>query len=121
MNTTDSAVRLTHKPTGLVVTCQDQKSQIKNREQAFKVLRSRLLAFEQEKAAAELGEARLSQVGSGGRGEKIRTYNYKDNRITDHRIGFTAHNLDRALEGDLDAVIEALRAAERTQQLSESV
>ena len=121
VNTTDSAVRLTHKPTGLVVTCQDQKSQIKNREQAFKVLRSRLLAFEQEKAAAELGEARLSQVGSGGRGEKIRTYNYKDNRITDHRIGFTAHNLDRALEGDLDAVIEALRAAERTQQLSESV
>ena len=121
VNTTDSAVRLTHKPTGLVVTCQDQKSQIKNREQAFKVLRARLLAFEQEKAAAELGEARSSQVGSGGRGEKIRTYNYKDNRITDHRIGLTQYNLDRALEGDLDSVVDALRAFERSEQLSQSV
>lgn len=121
VNTTDSAVRLTHKPTGLVVTCQDQKSQIKNREQAFKVLRSRLLAFEQEKAAAELGEARSNQVGSGGRGEKIRTYNYKDNRVTDHRIGLTQYNLDRALEGDLDSVVDALRAAQRAEQLSQSV
>ena len=121
VNTTDSAVRLTHKPTGLVVTCQDQKSQIKNREQAFKVLRSRLMAFEQEKAAAELGEARSNQVGSGGRGEKIRTYNYKDNRITDHRIGLTQYNLDRALEGDLDSLVDALRAAQRAEQLNESV
>ena len=121
VNTTDSAVRLTHKPTGLVVTCQDQKSQIKNREQALKVLRSRLMAFEQEKAAAELGEARSNQVGSGGRGEKIRTYNYKDNRITDHRIGLTQYNLDRALEGDLDSLVDALRAAQRAEQLNESV
>ncbi len=121
VNTTDSAVRLTHKPTGLVVTCQDQKSQIKNREQAFKVLRSRLMAFEQEKAAAELGEPRSNQVGSGGRGEIIRTYNYKDNRITDHRIGLTQYNLDRALEGDLDSLVDALRAAQRAEQLNESV
>ena len=121
VNTTDSAVRITHKPTGLVVSNQDQKSQIKNREKAMKVLRSRLLQLEQEKADAELGEARSSQVKGGGRGDKIRTYNYKDNRITDHRIGLTQYNLDRVLEGDLDSVIEALRQAERSEQLSESV
>ena len=121
VNTTDSAVRITHKPTGLVVSNQDQKSQIKNREKAMKVLRSRLLQMEQEKADAELGEARSSQVKGGGRGDKIRTYNYKDNRITDHRIGLTQYNLDRVLEGDLDSVVDALRQAERTDQLSESV
>ena len=121
VNTTDSAVRITHKPTGLVVSNQDQKSQIKNREKAMKVLRSRLLQMEQEKADAELTEARSSQVKGGGRGDKIRTYNYKDNRITDHRIGLTQYNLDRVLEGDLDSVVEALRQAERAEQLSESV
>jgi peptide chain release factor 1 len=121
VNTTDSAVRITHKPTGIVVSNQDQKSQIKNREKAMKVLRSRLLQIEQEKADAELGEARSSQVKGGGRGEKIRTYNYKDNRITDHRIGLTQYNLDRVLEGDLDSVVEALRAHERAEQLNQSV
>ncbi len=121
VNTTDSAVRITHKPTGLVVSNQDQKSQIKNREKAMKVLRSRLLQLEQEKADAELGEARSSQVKGGGRGDKIRTYNYKDNRITDHRIGLTQYNLDRVLEGDLDSVVDALRQAERSDQLSQSV
>lgn len=121
VNTTDSAVRITHKPTGLVVSNQDQKSQIKNREKAMKVLRSRLLQLEQEKADAELTEVRSSQVKGGGRGDKIRTYNYKDNRITDHRIGLTQYNLDRALEGDLDSVVDALRQAERAEQLSESV
>ncbi len=121
VNTTDSAVRITHKPTGLVVSNQDQKSQIKNREKAMKVLRSRLLQLEQEKADAELTQARSSQVKGGGRGDKIRTYNYKDNRITDHRIGLTQYNLDRVLEGDLDSVVEALRQAERAEQLSESI
>ncbi len=121
VNTTDSAVRITHKPTGLVVSNQDQKSQIKNREKAMKVLRSRLLQLEQEKADAELGETRSSQVKGGGRGDKIRTYNYKDNRITDHRIGLTQYNLDRVLEGDLDSVVDALRQAERSEQLSQSV
>lgn len=121
VNTTDSAVRITHKPTGLVVSNQDQKSQIKNREKAMKVLRSRLLQLEQEKADAELGETRSSQVKGGGRGEKIRTYNYKDNRITDHRIGLTQYNLDRVLEGDLDSVVDALRQAERSDQLSQNV
>jgi peptide chain release factor 1 len=95
--------------------------QIKNREKAMKVLRSRLLQLEQEKADAELTEVRSSQVKGGGRGDKIRTYNYKDNRITDHRIGLTQYNLDRALEGDLDSVVDALRQAERAEQLSESV
>ncbi len=121
VNTTDSAVRITHKPTGLVVSNQDQKSQIKNKEKAMKVLRSRLLQLEQEKADAELSETRLSQVRGGGRGDKIRTYNYKDNRVTDHRIGLTQHNLDRVLEGDLDSLVEALRQAERAEQLSQSV
>lgn len=121
VNTTDSAVRITHKPTGLVVSNQDQKSQIKNKEKAMKVLRSRLLQMEQEKADAEMGQARQSQVKGGGRGEKIRTYNYKDNRITDHRIGLTQYNLDRVLEGDLDSVIEALRQAERAEQLAQDV
>lgn len=121
VNTTDSAVRITHKPTGLVVSNQDQKSQIKNKEKAMQVLRSRLLQMEQEKADAELGEARSSQVKAGGRGDKIRTYNYKDNRITDHRIGLTQYNLDRVLEGDLDSVVDALRQAERAEQLEKNV
>lgn len=121
VNTTDSAVRITHKPTGLVVSNQDQKSQIKNREKAMQVLRSRLLQMEQEKADEELGQARSSQVKGGGRGDKIRTYNYKDNRITDHRIGLTQYNLDRVLEGDLDSVVDALRQAERAEQLAQGV
>jgi len=117
VNTTDSAVRLTHKPTGLVVTCQDEKSQLQNREKAMRILRARLLQVEQERQQAEVSAARREQVKGGGRSEKIRTYNYKDNRVTDHRIGFTQHSLDRALEGEIDDVVDALAADERARQL----
>lgn len=119
VNTTDSAVRLTHEPTGLVVSVQDEKSQLQNKEKAFRILRSRLLQAEQERQAAELAGERLAQVGTGGRSEKIRTYNYKDNRVTDHRIGMTIKRLDQVLEGDLDELIEALYAEERARLLSE--
>ena len=119
VNTTDSAVRLTHEPTGLVVSVQDEKSQLQNKEKAFRILRSRLLQAEQERQAAELAGERLAQVGTGGRSEKIRTYNYKDNRVTDHRIGMTIKRLDQVLEGDLDELIEALYAEERARMLSE--
>src|SRR5204862_1933032 len=98
VNTTDSAVRITHLPTGLVVSMQDEKSQIQNRAKALQVLRARLLKAEQDKQEAELSDARKSQVGSGGRGEKIRTYNYKENRVTDHRIGLTLYKIDRILK-----------------------
>jgi peptide chain release factor 1 len=117
VNTTDSAVRLTHKPTGMVVTCQDEKSQLQNREKALRILRSRLLQLEQERQQAEVSAARREQVKGGGRSEKIRTYNYKENRVTDHRIGFTQHSLDRVLDGELDDVIDALAADERARQL----
>ncbi|HJQ77181.1 MAG TPA: peptide chain release factor 1 [Acidimicrobiia bacterium] len=119
VNTTDSAVRLTHEPTGIVVSMQDEKSQLQNKEKAWRVLRSRLLQLEQEKAAAELAGARKSQVGTGGRSEKIRTYNYKDNRVTDHRIGLTIKRLDSVLEGDLDHFVAALAAAEQAEKLAE--
>jgi peptide chain release factor 1 len=99
VNTTDSAVRLTHLPTGLVVTCQDERSQIKNKARAMEVLRSRLFDMELRRQQEEVGSARRSQVGSGERGSKIRTYNYRENRVTDHRIGLTLYNLDRVLEG----------------------
>jgi peptide chain release factor 1 len=117
VNTTDSAVRITHKPTGVVVSMQDEKSQIQNRAKALLVLRSRLLKMEQDKQAAELSKARKTQVGGGGRGEKIRTYNFKENRVTDHRIGYTAYNLDKVLAGELDGVVEALLQDERGRQL----
>jgi peptide chain release factor 1 len=117
VNTTDSAVRLTRKPTGVVVTCQDEKSQLQNREKAMRILRARLLQAEQERQDAELSAARKEQVKGGGRSEKIRTYNYKENRVTDHRIGFTQHNLDRVLDGELDDVVNALGADERARQL----
>jgi peptide chain release factor 1 len=120
VNTTDSAVRLTHEPTGIVVSMQDEKSQLQNKEKAWRVLRARLLQMEQEKAAAELAGARKSQVGTGGRSEKIRTYNYKDNRVTDHRIGLTIKRLDSVLEGDLDEVVAALAAAEQAKKLAET-
>ncbi|MGD2102957.1 MAG: peptide chain release factor 1 [Acidimicrobiia bacterium] len=119
VNTTDSAVRLTHEPSGIVVSMQDEKSQLQNKEKAWRVLRSRLLQQEQEKAAAELAGARKSQVGTGGRSEKIRTYNYKDNRVTDHRIGLTIKRLDNVLEGHLDDFVEALATAEQAEKLSE--
>jgi peptide chain release factor 1 len=118
VNTTDSAVRITHLPTGIVVAMQDEKSQIQNRAKAMQVLRARLLKAEQDRQAAELSSARRSQVGGGGRSEKIRTYNYKENRVTDHRIGLTLYKLDKVLLGELDELVDALRADERTRQLS---
>lgn len=117
VNTTDSAVRITHTPTGLVVTCQDEKSQLQNKEKAMRILRARLLAAEQDRQTAELSSTRRGQVGNGGRGDKIRTYNYKESRVTDHRIKLTVHGLPGVLDGDLDGIIEALAAAERADQL----
>ncbi len=111
VNTTDSAVRITHLPTGLVVTCQDEKSQLKNKVRAMSVLRARLYDMEQQRAHAEQAEARRAQVGTGERAEKIRTYNFPQNRVTDHRIGLTLHNLDRLMAGDLDPLIEPLIVA----------
>jgi peptide chain release factor 1 len=112
VNTTDSAVRLTHLPTGLVVTCQDERSQLKNKARAMDVLRSRLFEMELRRQQEEVGSARRSQVGSGERGSKIRTYNFRENRVTDHRIGLTLYNLDRVLEGQLDPLIDALAEAD---------
>jgi peptide chain release factor 1 len=119
VNTTDSAVRITHVPTGVVVAMQDEKSQIQNREKALRVLRSRLLQAEQERQAAEASGARKAQTGGGGRSEKIRTYNFKENRVTDHRIGLTLYKLDKVLAGDLDDVVDALVADERSRHLRE--
>jgi peptide chain release factor 1 len=118
VNTTDSAVRITHLPTGMVVAMQDEKSQIQNRAKAMQVLRARLLKAEQDRQAAELSETRRGQIGGGGRSEKIRTYNYKENRVTDHRIGLTLYKLDKVLMGELDELVEALMADERTRQLA---
>jgi peptide chain release factor 1 len=112
VNTTDSAVRITHVPTGIVVAMQDEKSQIQNRAKAMQVLRARLLKAEQDRQAAEQSVKRRNQVGAGGRSEKVRTYNFKENRVTDHRIKLTLHKLDRILEGDLDEMIDALIAAD---------
>ena len=117
VNTTDSAVRVTHLPTGIVVSMQDEKSQIQNRAKAMQVLRARLLKAEQDRQRSELSENRRSQVGSGGRSEKIRTYNYKENRVTDHRIGLTLYKLDKVLIGDLDEIVDALKSDERARQL----
>jgi peptide chain release factor 1 len=119
VNTTDSAVRLTHLPTGLVVTCQDEKSQLQNKEKAMRILRARLYQLELDRQQSELAGERKSQVGSGGRSEKIRTYNYKENRVTDHRIGLTLKRLDQVLEGDLDELVAALAADEQATRLAE--
>jgi peptide chain release factor 1 len=119
VNTTDSAVRITHKPSGLVVTCQDEKSQLQNKEKAMRILRSRLYEIERERQEAELSSARRGQVKSGGRSDKIRTYNYKENRVTDHRIGLTLHSLDQVLAGQLDDLTDALMADERQRQLGD--
>ena len=118
VNTTDSAVRLTHIPTGIVISCQDEKSQLKNRDKALRVLRSRLYDMELQKRHDEEAEARRSQVGTGDRSEKIRTYNFPQGRVTDHRIKLTLHRLDAILNGDLDEIIDSLIAADQTAKLA---
>ncbi|MER5702645.1 peptide chain release factor 1 [Micromonospora sp. NPDC002296] len=118
VNTTDSAVRITHVPTGIVVSCQNEKSQLQNREQAMRIMRARLLAAAQEQADAAASDARKAQVRTVDRSERIRTYNFPQNRITDHRIGYTAYNLDLALAGELDGVLDALAEADRAARLA---
>jgi peptide chain release factor 1 len=120
VNTTDSAVRITHVPTGIVVSCQNEKSQLQNREQALRILRARLLAAKQEEADKEASAARRSQVRTVDRSERIRTYNFAENRISDHRVGFKAYNLDQVLDGDLLAVVDACKRADREAELSGS-
>ena len=117
VNTTDSAVRITHLPTNTVVTCQNERSQIQNKEQAMKVLRARLYEMKLEEQEKEQGQERRSKIGTGDRAEKIRTYNYPQNRVTDHRIGFTTKNLDRVMDGDLDEIFAALRKEEEIRKL----
>jgi peptide chain release factor 1 len=116
VNTTYSAVRITHVPTGIVVSCQDERSQLKNRNKAMRNLRARIVEAEKEKQDSEIAQQRKSQVGTGDRSEKIRTYNFPQNRLTDHRIGLTLHRLDQVLEGDLDEIIDGLIAAGQTLQ-----
>ena len=117
VNTTDSAVRLTHIPTGLVVTCQDEKSQLKNKDKAFKVLRSRLYDMKMQEQNAEISAERKSQVGSGDRSERIRTYNFPQGRITDHRIGLTIYKLDNFLDGDIDEIIDGLITSDQAEKM----
>ena len=118
VNTTDSAVRITHLPTGIVVSCQDEKSQLKNKDKAMRVLRSRLYDMELEKAQGEQAEQRRSQVGTGDRSEKIRTYNFPQGRVTDHRIKLTSHRLGEILDGDLYEVIDSIIAADQAAKLT---
>lgn len=118
VNTTDSAVRLTHEPTGIVVTCQDEKSQIKNKDKAFKVLKSRLYNLKMEEQNKQLSDERKSQVGSGDRSERIRTYNFPQGRVSDHRIGLTIYKLDNFMNGDIDEVIEGLVTADQAAKMS---
>jgi len=119
VNTTDSAVRITHLPTGIVVSCQNEKSQLQNKEQALRVLRARLLAQAEADADAKASAERRAQVRTVDRSERVRTYNFPENRISDHRVGYKAYNLDQVIDGDLDAVIDALAAAELQEKLSE--
>lgn len=117
VNTTDSAVRLTHKPTGIVISMQDEKSQLKNKEKAFKILKAKLYDMELEKAQKELAQERKSQVGSGDRSERIRTYNYPQGRVTDHRIGLTLYKLENFLNGDIDEILDALITTDQAEKL----
>jgi peptide chain release factor 1 len=117
VNTTDSAVRITHLPTGIVISCQDEKSQLQNKLKAMRILRTRLYEMEEQKRMEELGAARRSQIGSGDRSEKIRTYNFPQNRVTDHRINKTVYQLDAVLDGAIDEFIEELAAADQAQRL----
>ncbi len=118
VNTTDSAVRITHLPTGIVVSCQNERSQLQNKDRAMRMLRAKLAALHEEQAAAAASDVRKAQLRTVDRSERIRTYNFPQNRITDHRIGFTAHNLDLVLAGDLDAVLDALGEADRQARLA---
>ncbi|HQB45133.1 MAG TPA: peptide chain release factor 1, partial [Polyangiaceae bacterium] len=120
VNTTNSAVQITHLPTGLIVKCQDERSQIKNKAKAMKILRSRLLDMEQQKRDAEVSAERRGMVGTGERAQKVRTYNYPQNRVTDHRIGLTLHKLDKMMDGDLTEVIVALRTHRQAELLRSS-
>ena len=119
VNTTDSAVRVTHLPTGLIVTCQDGKSQLSNKESALRVLASRLQAIEEEKARKEASDKRLSQIGTGDRSERIRTYNFPQTRITDHRIGLTLHNLGEVMSGHFETLIDPLNAHYQAEALKQ--
>jgi peptide chain release factor 1 len=120
VNTTDSAVRITHLPTGMVVTCQDEKSQLKNKAKAMRILRSRLLERKVEEQRASMAHERRAQVGSGDRSERVRTYNFPQGRVTDHRIGLTLYKLNSFLDGDLDEMIDALAAADEAARLAAS-
>ncbi|MCD6155445.1 MAG: peptide chain release factor 1, partial [Candidatus Atribacteria bacterium] len=117
VNTTDSAVRITHLPTGIVVTCQDEKSQHKNKAKAMRILRARILDLERRRQKEKIDRERKSQIGSGERSERIRTYNFPQNRVTDHRINLTLYRLEDVLEGDLEEIVEALAAEERSRML----
>jgi peptide chain release factor 1 len=119
VNTTDSAVRITHITSGLVVTCQDERSQIKNRAKAMRVLKARLLELAQSEQRAQIAADRRSQVGTGERSERIRTYNFPQARVTDHRIGLTLHKLPQLLEGELDELIDALAAADQAERMAQ--